>query len=86
MARLAANGQVLVGQVVYANGRWVTSGSGKNRSRSYRVTVQYRVKLPNGQLLEGQEQATRGDLARKGVPVSGTPIALLYTPEDKLLL
>jgi hypothetical protein len=86
MGRLAASGQVLVGQIVYANGRWVRTGSGKSSSSSYRVTVRYRVKLPSGQVLEGEETATRRDLARKGVPVPGTPIALLYTPEDRLLL
>jgi hypothetical protein len=71
---------------VYANGRWVRTGSGKSSSSSYRVTVRYRVKLPSGQVLEGEETATRRDLARKGVPVPGTPIAVLHTPEDKLLL
>jgi hypothetical protein len=86
MGRLASSGQVLVGQIVYANGRWVRTGSGKSSSSSYRVTVRYRVKLPSGQVLEGEETATRRDLARKGVPVPGTPIALLYTPEDRLLL
>ena len=87
MKRLAGDGTLLLGQILITNGRWVSSGSGKNRSRSYKVTVAYRVRLPEGQLVDGQQTATRGDLARKGLPVPGTPVAVLYVSElDKMLL
>lgn len=87
MSRLASEGKLLIGQALMVNGRWVSSGSGKNRSSSYKVTVSYTVKLPDGRAFTGQETATRGDLARKALPMPGTPVALLYvSDEDKLLL
>lgn len=87
MSRLAENGKILIGQATMVNGRWVSSGSGKSRSRSYKVTVAYAVRLPDGRTFTGQETATRGDLARKALPIPGTPVALLYvSDEDKLLL
>lgn len=82
MNRLAANGVVLVGQIVQIYGRWVSSGSGKNRSRSYKVTAQCRVKLPDGRIFSAQGTATRGDLRNAVLPNPGAPIAILYV-DDK---
>jgi len=87
MKRLAGDGTLLLGQILIVNGRWVTSGSGKNRSRSYKVTVAYRLRLPDGRLVDGQQTATRGDFARKALPIPGTPVAVLYVSDaDKMLL
>lgn len=87
MKRLAAEGKLLLGQASNVHGRWVTSGSGKSRSSSYKVSVTYRVRLPDGRVIQGSETATRSDLARRALPVPGTPVAVLYvSDEDKLLL
>lgn len=80
--RLAANGVVLVGQATHIHGRWVSSGSGSSRSRSYKVTVQCRVKLPDGRIFSAQGTATRGDLRNAVLPNPGTPVAVLYV-DDK---
>ncbi len=86
MTRLAASGQVYLGQVVYSNGRWVSSGSGSSRSSSYRVTVRYVLRLPDGRTVNGEATATRGDLARKALPLTGSPVAVLYASEDDQML
>ena len=79
----AKNGTLLMGTVGSADGRWVTTGSGKNRSRKYRVTLNYRVSLPDGEVINKTETHDRNDLARGGLPEPGTPIAVLYVPDTK---
>lgn len=84
--RLAANGVVLVGQIVNIYGRWVSSGSGKSRSRSYKVTAQCRVKLPDGRIFSAQGTATRGDLRNAVLPNPGSPIAILYVSDQDYMV
>ncbi|MCU0463665.1 MAG: DUF308 domain-containing protein [Anaerolineae bacterium] len=86
MNRLAANGVVLVGQIVQIYGRWVSSGSGKSRSRSYKVTAQCRVKLPDGRIFSAQGTATRGDLRNAVLPNPGSPIAILYVSDQDYMV
>jgi hypothetical protein len=78
----ARHGQLLVGSVTSASGRWVTTGSGKNRSRKYKVSVGYALSLPNGETIHKTETHNRNDLARGGLPEPGTPIAVLWVPEN----
>lgn len=77
------NGQLLLGQIVSAHGRWVTTGSGKNRSRNYKVTLNYRLRLTDGEVHNGSDTQNRNDLARQGVPDPGMPIAVLVLPDTK---
>lgn len=77
------NGQLLVGQIVSAHGRWVTTGSGKSRSRNYKVTLNYRIRLPDGEVRDASDTQNRNDLARQGVPEPGAPIAALVLPDTK---
>lgn len=77
------NGTLLVGSLTSASGRWVTTGSGKSRSRKYKVTVAYRVVLPDGEVIHKNETHDRNDLARAGLPEAGTKIAVLYVPDTK---
>lgn len=77
------NGLLLLGQIVNAHGRWVTTGSGKNRSRNYKVTLNYRLRLPDGEVHNGSDTQNRNDLARQGVPDPGVPIAVLVLPDTK---
>jgi hypothetical protein len=77
------NGTLLMGTVGSANGRWVTTGSGKNRSRNYKVTLNYRVSLPDGEVVNKTETHDRNDLARGGLPEPGDPVAVLYVPDTK---
>lgn len=77
------NGQLLIGEVVNANGQWVWTGSGKSRSRKYQVTVNYRLRTPDGQTIDGKESAYRNDLARQSLPEPGAQIAALYVPTDQ---
>lgn len=77
------NGTLLMGTVGSATGRWVTTGSGKSRSRKYKVTLNYRVSLPDGEVVNKTETHDRNDLARGGLPEPGDPIALLYVPDTK---
>jgi hypothetical protein len=77
------NGTLLMGTVGSADGRWVTTGSGKNRSRKYRVTLNYRVSLPDGEVVNKSETHDRNDLARGALPEPGDPIAVLYVPDSK---
>ena len=87
MSRLSQTGSLLIGQASAVNGRWVSTGSGSSRSRSYKVSVAYRVRLPDGRTVNGQDTATRSDLARGVLPVPGTPVAILYAnDDDKMLL
>jgi hypothetical protein len=79
----AKNGTLLMGTVGSADGRWVTTGSGKNRSRKYRVTLNYRVSLPDGEVVNKSETHDRNDLARGGLPEPGAPVAVLYVPDTK---
>jgi hypothetical protein len=79
----AKNGTLLLGTVGSADGRWVTTGSGKNRSRKYKVTLNYRVSLPDGEVVNKTETHDRNDLARGGLPEAGTPIAVLYVQDTK---
>lgn len=79
----AKNGTLLLGTVGSADGRWVTTGSGKNRSRKYKVTLNYRVSLPDGESINKTETHDRNDLARGGLPKNGDPIAVLYVPDTK---
>jgi hypothetical protein len=77
------NGTLLMGTVSSADGRWVTTGSGKSRSRKYKVTLNYRVSLPDGEVVNKTETHDRNDLARGGLPEPGAPIAVLYVPDTK---
>jgi hypothetical protein len=81
----AQHGQLLLGRVVSASGRWVTTGSGKSRSRKYKVTLQYRLALPDGETLENTETHSRNDLARSSLPEPGAPVAALYVADGKQL-
>ncbi|KXK53697.1 MAG: hypothetical protein UZ13_00621 [Chloroflexi bacterium OLB13] len=79
------NGQLLLGQVVSAWGRWHTSTNSEGgTSRSYRVTVKYRVRAPEGLVIEDEATETRNDLARSVLPNPGDPIALLYVDKDHI--
>jgi hypothetical protein len=90
--RLTFGGQLLVGQVVSANGQWIErSGSRPTESasrsiRNYQVTIQYRLKTPSGNLLNITHNERRYDLANRALPTPGTPIAVLYRTDDDLLL
>ncbi|MBK9124661.1 MAG: hypothetical protein IPM16_16295 [Chloroflexi bacterium] len=79
------NGQLLLGQVVAAWGRWHTSTDSEGgTSRSYRVTLKYRVRAPDGLVIEDEASETRNDLARSVLPNPGDPIALLYVDKDHI--
>lgn len=79
------NGQLLLGQVVAAWGRWHTSTTSEGGStRSYRVTVKYRVRAPDGLVIEDQATETRNDLARSVLPNPGDPLAVLYVDKDHI--
>lgn len=77
------NGTLLMGTVGSASGRWVVSGSGKSRTRNYKVTLKYHVALPNGEAIDRTETHDRNDLAKGGLPEPGDPIAILYVPDTK---
>jgi hypothetical protein len=49
------------------------------------VTLAYRVETPDG-VLEGKEAGTRTDLARLGLPRSGTPVVILYKNDSNYML
>lgn len=80
------NGTLLLGRLDSVDGRWVVTGSGKNRSRKYKVTVAYSVTLPDGRVVSKTQTHTRGDLARGGLPAQGTRIAVLAVDSDKVRL
>lgn len=81
--RFHKQGILLIGQILSASGRWVITGSGKSRSRKYRVTIRYRVRTPRGEVIEDNANASRNDLARKTLPQPGDPIAVLLIPDTK---
>jgi hypothetical protein len=82
--RYETHGQLLLGQVRQASGSWHSSSEG---GRSYKVTVEYRVRLPDGTILDHRGSATRNDLGRGGaLPHSGDPVAVLAIDRDNLRL
>lgn len=85
-ARLTREGVFLLGELTSCTGKWVSSGSGSSRSRSYRLKIDYRVRLPNGQTLEKSATRTRNDLAKKILPDAGTRVAVMTTGEDLIQL
>lgn len=86
--RLTIGGRLLIGQITSATGEWVerptAAGRAINRTR-YLVTLAYRVKTPDG-VVEGKEVGTRLDLARLGLPKSGTPMVILYKNDSNYML
>jgi hypothetical protein len=81
--RYESQGQLLLGKVTRANGYWSTSSEG---GRSFRVRVDYRVRLPDGTTVDHQATHTRGDLARGGLPNPGDPVAVLAINRDHVRL
>jgi hypothetical protein len=81
--RYEAQGQLLLGKVTRAWGRWKSDSEG---GRKFLVTVSYRVRLPEGTTLEHEATHKRGDLARGGLPNPGDPVAVLAIDRDHVRL
>lgn len=79
---------LLLGQVMQSGGRWYSStDSDGHTSRNYRVTVAYRVRLPDGRTVDHQDTHNRNDLANAGLPGPGAPVAVMViNPENMRLL
>lgn len=86
--RYVRDGTLLLGRVLNAYGRWHTStDSDGGTSRSYVVTVHYRVRLPDGSTFDSQAKNTRGDLASGvGIPRAGDPVAVLVIDREHMRL
>lgn len=77
--------QLYLGRIMAANGRWVSStNSDGGTSRSYRVSIVYRVRIQDGREFEGNVTHTRGDLANGGLPMPGSPIAVMVIDADNM--
>jgi hypothetical protein len=85
-ARLTRDGVFVLGELTSCTGKWVTSGSGSSRSRSYQLKIGYRVRLPNGQTLDKSLTRTRNDLAKQVLPGAGTRVAVMTAGEDLIQL
>lgn len=81
--RYESQGQLLLGQTLRASGGW---HSGSEGGRSFDVTVHYRVRMPDGTVLDHKANATRNDLSRGGLPSPGDPVAVLAIDRDHLRL
>jgi hypothetical protein len=86
--RLTVGGRLLYGRLTSATGEWIErpTAAGRAIARTrYHVTLAYRVETPDG-VLEGKEAGTRTDLARLGLPRSGTPVVILYKNDSNYML
>ena len=81
--RFESQGSLLLGKVTQAWGRWKSDSEG---SRKFLVTVSYRVRLPEGSILEHEATYKRGDLAGGGLPRPGDPVAVLAIDRDHVRL
>jgi hypothetical protein len=81
--RFESQGQLLLGKVTRANGYWSTSSEG---GRSFKMRIDYRVRLPDGTTVDHQATHTRGDLAGGGQPYPGDPVAVLAIDRDHVRL
>lgn len=83
--RFERDAQLYLGRILAADGRWVSSTNSEgSTSRSYRVTLVYRVKLQDGREFEGTVTHTRGDLANGGLPMPGSPIAVMVIDAENM--
>lgn len=81
--RYESQGQLLLGRVLRAGGGWETDSEGGS---SFKVRVDYRVRLPDGTTVDHHARHTRGDLARGGMPRPGDPVAVLAIDRDHVRL
>ena len=81
--RFESQGQLLLGRVTRAWGRWKNDSEG---GRKFLVTVNYRVRLPEGTTIDHEATHRRGDLARGGLPESGDPVAVLAIDREHVRL
>jgi len=73
--RRLSGGQLLLGQIISAQGRSGTRGA-------FRVTVEYGFTTPYGQQLTKKQSNNRPDLRKTPLPAAGTPAVVLYV-DDK---
>lgn len=73
--RLSSQGQILNGTLLSAAGQYYR--------RTLNVTFRYEFRSPLGTTITGSRTVKRNDLKKAPVPVSGTPIKVLYV-NDKL--
>lgn len=81
--RYESQGNLLLGKVIRAWGRWKSDSEG---GRKFLVTVSYRVRLPEGTVLEHEATHRRGDLARGILPEPGDPVAVLAIDREHVRL
>jgi hypothetical protein len=81
--RYESQGNLLLGKVTRANGYWSSDSEG---GRSFKVRVDYRVRLPEGTTVDHQATHTRRDLAGGGLPRPGDPVAVLAIDREHVRL
>jgi hypothetical protein len=69
--QLEREGQLIVGEVANSKGKSVKGGY-------YQVDIEYTFAFPEGYPLTRKESAIRNDLREKPLPVSGTPVMIVY--------
>jgi hypothetical protein len=73
--RLAREGRLLHGQVEQCQGYQDKDSDGDT---IYKIRLRYKLRIPDGEEVTGEERVQRSDLRNKPLPVEGTPIAVLY--------
>lgn len=81
--RYETQGRLLLGRVLRAGGSWESDSEG---GRSFKVRVDYRVRLPDGTTVDHHARHTRGDLSGGGLPRPGDPVAVLAIDRDHVRL
>jgi hypothetical protein len=76
--KLTREGVLLLGQVVKSESEYGKSSLWTLFSTPHEVTVYYKVKLPDGRVIEDKSTARRDDLSAGSLPRRGQTVAVLY--------